>query len=152
MRRKVLVGTKAQYPAKTSAVKQVAALGLDINGEPSVQLVTPTLTELVDHHREIELIGGNGKTARTIAVYEPQIRQYILPKWGTFQIGLIKAVAVEGSTRRPGNEVVSLGLPKRIWHNRTTQCRNFRSSAAQFCGADHLLENSHYVTTKSLPT
>lgn len=94
-RRKVLVGTKAQYPTKTSAMKQVAALGLDINGEPSVQLITPTLAELVDHYSQIELIEGNGKTARTIAVYEQQIRQYILPKWGTYQIGLIKAVAVE---------------------------------------------------------
>ena len=42
-------GKKVQYHTKTSAMKQVAALGLDINGEPSVQLVTPTLSELVDH-------------------------------------------------------------------------------------------------------
>ncbi len=53
-------------------MKQVGALGLDINGEPSVQLITPTLAELVDHYREIELIEGNGKTARTIAVYSEQ--------------------------------------------------------------------------------
>jgi hypothetical protein len=42
-RRKVLVETKAQCPTKTSAMKQVAALGLDINGEASVQLVTPPI-------------------------------------------------------------------------------------------------------------
>jgi integrase len=75
-------------------ISAVEALGLDINGE-SVQLVTPTLAELVDHYREIESVEGNGKTARTIAGYEQQIRQYILPKWGSCQIGLIKAVAVE---------------------------------------------------------
>jgi integrase len=94
-RRKVLVGTKVQYPTKTSAMKQVASLGLDINGESSVQRVTLTLAELVDHYREIELIEGNRKTARTVAVYEQQIRQYILPKWATYEIGSIKAVAVE---------------------------------------------------------
>jgi integrase len=89
------VGTKLKYPTKTAALKQVATLGLDVNSESPALSKTLTLAELTEHYRGIELIEGNGKTARTIAVYEQQIRQYILPKWGTCEIGSIKAVTVE---------------------------------------------------------
>jgi hypothetical protein len=51
--------------------------------------------ELVKHYRENELVEGSGKTVRTIAVHEQQILRYILPQWGRYEIGLIKAVAVE---------------------------------------------------------
>jgi integrase len=94
-RRKVFVGTKAEYPTKTSALKQLAGLGIDVNSEQPVKVLTLTLAKLVEHYKENELTENCDKTARTIAVYEQQIRQYILPKWGTIDIAQIKAVAVE---------------------------------------------------------
>jgi integrase len=94
-RPKVVIGTKADYPTKTSALKQLAVLGIDVNSEQPIKVVTLTLAKLVEHYRESELTENCRKTARTIEVYEQQIRQYILPKWGSAEIGQIKAVAVE---------------------------------------------------------
>jgi integrase len=94
VRRKTTFG-KAEFPTKASALKHVAALGLDINNESTAQCPRMTLAELIEHYRKVELIENGRKTARTIAVYKQQIRQYILPKWGGCEIGRIKTVAVE---------------------------------------------------------
>jgi hypothetical protein len=54
------------YPTKTSALKQLAALGIDVNNEQLVKVVTLTLAKLVEHYKENELTENCGKTARTI--------------------------------------------------------------------------------------
>jgi len=95
LRRKVVVGSKSTFPTKTAAQKQLASLGLDINDDGSTEHCSLTVAELAQHYQKIELVEGNGKTSRTIAVYQQQIRQYILPKWGDLEIGRVKAVAVE---------------------------------------------------------
>lgn len=94
-KRKLIVGTKEQFPTKASAIKQVHLLGLEINGESPAKALEQTLAELVHHYRQFELSGDSGKSRRTIAVYEQHIRQYILPKWGHLQLTLLKPVAVE---------------------------------------------------------
>ncbi len=94
-KRKVIVGTKEQFPTKAAAMKQVILLGLEVNVELPTQALEQTLAELVEHYRRFELSDESGKTRRTIAVYEQHIRQYILPKWGHLQITRLKAVAVE---------------------------------------------------------
>jgi hypothetical protein len=66
-----------------------------INSESPVQNSAQTVAELFEHYRQIELIEGSGKTARTIGVYEQKIRRHILPKWGACEIGRVKTVAVE---------------------------------------------------------
>lgn len=82
VRRKVAVGTKAQFATKTAAMKHVVSLGLEINAEVPAHAPAMTVAELVEHYRNIELAEGCSKTLRTIAVYEQHIRQHILPKWG----------------------------------------------------------------------
>lgn len=94
-RRKQIVGTKAQLPTKTLAMKRVSALGIEVNAEITVQSTTMTLGELIEHYRKVELAEGCNKTPRTIAVYEQHIRTYILPKWGESDLKLVKAVLVE---------------------------------------------------------
>lgn len=68
---------------------------MDINSDSPVQATTRTVADLVEHYRRIELTEASGKRTRTIAVYEQQLRQYIVPKWGSFLVGQVKTVAVE---------------------------------------------------------
>jgi hypothetical protein len=88
-------GLKTRFPTKTSAMKQVAAMCLDVGNDSLAPITSHTVAELIDHYGEIELSETSGKTARTIAVYRQQIRQYILPRWGSNPIGQVKTVAVE---------------------------------------------------------
>jgi integrase len=95
IRRKVVIGTKAQFATRTAVKKHVANLALDINVEVPTHNSTMTIGELVEHYRAVELVEGCGKTLRTIEVYEQHIRKYILPKWSECDISQVKAVALE---------------------------------------------------------
>ena len=94
-RRKAIIGTKTQFPTRTAALKEVVVRGFDVGNDSLATVTSHTVAQLVDHYRRIELSETSGKTARTIAVYEQQIRQHILPKWGETPIGQVKTVAVE---------------------------------------------------------
>jgi integrase len=98
-KRKVVVGSKLRFPTKAAAMKQVGSLGLEINSESPASGATKTVSELIDHYRQTELTDAGNKTARTVAVYEQQLRQYILHRWGGFYIGQVKTVAVEAWLR-----------------------------------------------------
>jgi integrase len=121
IRRKVVVGSKVAFPSRTAATKQIANLGLEINSELPAPTASRTVAELIEHYRKIELMPNSGKTALTIDVYEGQLARYILPKWGSLDIGKVKAVAVEAwlKTRpRPGDQsedsqYYECGLPAR---------------------------------------
>jgi integrase len=93
-RRKQIIGTKAQYPIRSAALKAVDALRLDINAETASNFPL-TLRELVEHYKLVELGEDSNKTSRTREVYEQQITDQILPEWGEQRIGYIKAFAVE---------------------------------------------------------
>jgi integrase len=49
----------------------------------------------VDHYTERELGESAGKTAKVVKAYRSIFAVYVVPKWGTFPLGAVKAVAVE---------------------------------------------------------
>jgi integrase len=92
--RKQIVGTKAQFPTKTAALKQVDGLRLDIN-TTSVSNTAMTVSELVEHYNRIELSEDADKTKLTRDVYGHHLSKLIVPKWGDSKLGAVKAFAVE---------------------------------------------------------
>jgi integrase len=54
-----------------------------------------TVTELVEHYKERELGEDSGKAAKPRKAYLYIFANYILPRWGSFPLAQVKAVAVE---------------------------------------------------------
>ena len=95
-RRNLMVGSLEQYPNETAAQKAVAALRADINAEsPRTSLTPISVQTLVEHYREKELGPDCTKTRKTQATYVGYFRKWILPRWGSYHVTEVKAVAVE---------------------------------------------------------
>ena len=95
-RRNLMVGSLEQYPNETAAQKAVAALRADINAEsPRTSLTPISVQTLVEHYREKELGPDCTKTRKTQVTYIGYFRKWILPRWGSYQVTEVKAVAVE---------------------------------------------------------
>ena len=95
-RRNLMVGSLEQYPNETAAQKAVAALRADINAEnPRTSLTPISVQTLVEHYREKELGPDCTKTRKTQVTYIGYFRKWILPRWGSYHVTEVKAVAVE---------------------------------------------------------
>ena len=95
-RRNLMVGSLEQYPNETAAQKAVAALRADINAEsPRTSLTPISVQTLIEHYREKELGPDCTKTRKTQVTYVGYFRKWILPRWGSYQVTEVKAVAVE---------------------------------------------------------
>lgn len=95
-RRCLIVGSVEQYPNEASAQKAVAALRADINAEnPRTSLTPISVQTLIEHYREKELGTNCSKTRRTQVTYEGYFNKWILPRWGSYRVTEVKAVAVE---------------------------------------------------------
>jgi len=95
-RRNLMVGSLEQYPNETAAQKAVAALRADINAEnPRTSLTPISVQTLVEHYREKELGPDCTKTRKTQVTYVGYFRKWILPRWGSYHVTEVKAVAVE---------------------------------------------------------
>ncbi len=95
-RRNLMVGSLEQYPNETAAQKAVAALRADINAEsPRISLTPISVQTLVEHYREKELGPDCTKTRKTQVTYVGYFRKWILPRWGSYHVTEVKAVAVE---------------------------------------------------------
>ena len=96
IKRKQILGTKLQFPTKAAAAREVDGLRLKINCESSASTSqTLTISELIAHYRMVELAANGSKTRCTRAVYEHHLNAVIIPRWGDFRLGDVKAVAVE---------------------------------------------------------
>jgi integrase len=96
VRRKKIVGLKSDFSCNSAAMKAVAGLRLDINIEAdSVDCTVLTVDQIIAHYKETELADTNRKTARTKQVYEHQLNNVILPKWGSHRLKDVKPIAVE---------------------------------------------------------
>lgn len=95
--RKVVVGTVEQYRTESEAWKAVEALRIDINKEtPHAALSPMTVEQLVAHYLAKELPEDNSKKAySTGAVYRAYINNWILPRWKSYRVSEVKAVAIE---------------------------------------------------------
>jgi len=95
-RRNLMVGSLEQYPNETAAQKAVAALRADINAEnPRTSLTPISVHTLIEHYREKELGPDCTKSRKTQVTYAGYFRKWILPRWGSYRVTEVKAVAVE---------------------------------------------------------
>lgn len=115
VKRKQVVGTKAEFSTKTAAMRAVDGLKLDINSESvAVNPTQFTVAQLLEHYRRIELSENRSKTARTKQVYEHQLANIIGPKWGKYRLRDVKPIAVENwlnsLTVAPGSRYKTKGV------------------------------------------
>jgi integrase len=76
-------------------MNQLHTLRMNINNNEAAA-ISPVLTfqALTDHYCQTELLAEN-KTPKTRKTYLVYLRRWILPKWGTLCLHLIKPIAVE---------------------------------------------------------
>ena len=97
--RAFVVGPVTQYSTETAAWKAVSTLRLDVNDHTSRPEGVPgTFEQLVEHYRMIELDlekESERKVRQTKQTYDVYLKARIVPRWGGYRLGEIKAVAVE---------------------------------------------------------
>ncbi len=96
--RKKAIGTVKQYPNKAAASAAVESLRSSVNRAGVQRLAGPgTFGGLVEHYRSKELPKDNHerKTKKTKMVYESNLKNHIVPKWGDYRLRDIFAVEVE---------------------------------------------------------
>jgi len=96
--RKQVIGTVKQYPTKALASSAIETLKLTINQQGFQRMAGPkTFSDLVEHYRSKELPEENHqrKTRKTKKNYEGNLKNHILPRWGTSQLRDIRSVDVE---------------------------------------------------------
>jgi integrase len=95
--RKVVVGTVEQYSTRSAAQKAADALRIHVNKETPRSILQPLNCEqLIAHYVERELAAGNDKRAySTKAGYKSYLDNRILPRWRSYKLSDVKAVAVE---------------------------------------------------------
>jgi integrase len=112
--RKHIVGTKTDYPTKSTAMKAVDGLRLEINVEVPTNSAQITVDQIIAHYKSIELADGNSKTTRTKDVYRHQLDDVISPRWGSLRLSEVKAIAVEkwlnGMPVAPGTRYKTKGV------------------------------------------
>ena len=103
-RRKLVVGTVADYPTASSAEAAVAALRMNINVEVSRAAGQPiSVRDLIAHYKEMELkleaagddAGESEKAFSTKQTYRVFLDRWIEPRWGHLRIQDVRTVAVE---------------------------------------------------------
>jgi len=112
VRRKAQLGNSEEYPNESRAQAAADALRLTINETtPRQQLKEITVATLVQHYREHETpdvfskkrpsIGTvceheeGRKSYSTQETYEGYLKKWIVPRWGSYRLGDVKAVQVE---------------------------------------------------------
>ena len=95
--RKVVVGTVEEYSTRSAAQKAADSVRIHVNKETPRSLLQPlTCEQLIAHYVERELAEDNNKKAySTKAAYKCYLDKWILPRWHSYKIFSVKAVAVE---------------------------------------------------------
>lgn len=91
--RTLTVGNVQKLPSHREAMNQIHMLRMNVNQEAPV---TPFVTfqALVDHYCQTEILAEN-KTEKTRKTYRVYLHRWILPKWRSAYLHLIKPIAVE---------------------------------------------------------
>lgn len=95
--RKMTIGTVEQYPTKAKASLAIDPFRLTLNRQ-SLQLTGPTtFFGLVQHYclKELPKERTERKRRKTKKVYEGNLKNHILPRWGSYKIRDIASVEVE---------------------------------------------------------
>lgn len=96
--RKKVIGTVKQYPTKALASEAIETLKLTINRQGFQRQAGPkTFSALIEHYRLKELPEDNQerKTKKTKQVYESNLKNHIVPRWGDYQLRDFFSVEVE---------------------------------------------------------
>jgi len=91
--RTLTVGNVNKLPTHREAMNQIHMLRMNINREVQIAPLA-TFQALVDHYCQTELLAEN-KTDKTRKTYRVYLTKWIVPKWGSAYLHLIKPVAVE---------------------------------------------------------
>lgn len=95
-RRSAMIGTLQEFPSEAAAQKAVAALRANVNAEtPRAQVEAISFHTLSQHYREKEMCESAGKTFATNRTNEGYLDRWIMPRWSSYRLKDIKAVAVE---------------------------------------------------------
>ena len=96
--RKKTIGTVEQYPTKASASLAVESLRATANQQGFRKQAGPkTFSGLVEHYclKELPKESTDRKRRKTKRVYEGNLKNHILPRWGHYEIRDIASVEVE---------------------------------------------------------
>ncbi|MBW4026547.1 MAG: site-specific integrase [Acidobacteria bacterium] len=96
--RKQVIGSAKQYPNKALASAAIETLKLTVNRQGFQRLAGPkTLSRLIEHYRLKELPQDNHehKTKKTKKVYESNLKNHIIPRWGSYRLRDILSIEVE---------------------------------------------------------
>jgi len=91
--RTLTVGNVQKFPTHREAMNQIHMLRMNINREIRIAPLV-TFQALADHYCQTELLAEN-KTDKTRKTYRVYLTRWILPKWGSAHLHLIKPIAVE---------------------------------------------------------
>ena len=92
--RKKVIGTTEEYKTESQAQRAADAVRLTINAEQTPKSVS--IAALVEHYRTRELSKENqGKAFSTKQAYGFYLKNWIVPRWGTYSLEDVKPVAVE---------------------------------------------------------
>ena len=108
-RRSMVVGSIEEYPSESLAQAEVDKMRLNINPFTSTETSKDiSVEQLVNHYREYELPDiffkdepdkisndESRKSWSTQDTYDGYLRKWILPRWGSYRLTEVKAVAVE---------------------------------------------------------
>lgn len=117
------IGTVKQYPTEADALRKVLLQRIDVNRQVTDSTPGPLLTVemLVGHFRQHELEAVDdqeeGRASTTRDTYESYLQNYIVPQWGKFLLGEVKAVAVEHwlrNLRRIKGKMMAKGTKAKI--------------------------------------
>ena len=95
--RRMVIGSLDQFKDQSSALLAITALRREINlHSPKVNIRPLTVSELVDHYRQRELATDHTwKTHSTKVTYQGYLNKWILPRWRSHSVSIIKAGEVE---------------------------------------------------------
>jgi integrase len=96
--RKQVIGTVEQYPTKARAAQSIESLKLTVNHEGFRRTAGPrTFAALVEHYRLKELPKDNHekKTRKTKKVYESNLQNHVIPRWGDCRLREMSSIEIE---------------------------------------------------------
>jgi len=95
--RRMVVGSVHQFRDKTAVIRATSALRRDINMANVRSKGRPvSLSQLADHYCQRELASSNRwKTHSTKMGYRGYLRKWIIPRWGRYTLGGIRAGEIE---------------------------------------------------------
>jgi len=100
--RKRIVGSILDLRTQAEAQKAIESFRVNVNKQAANDATRPrTIGKLVEHYRSIEMPMDthDAKRRSTKLVYQSNLECHILPRWGSYGLGAVKTIEVEGWLR-----------------------------------------------------